>query len=596
MKRLLSLLLFLSFALCTKAQYENHYIPDPYQYPNNMTIIGVVSFNGVEQRSQSMELGAFCDDECRGSVIAIYEEMFDRYFFYMMVYGEQNDEISFRCYDHNLNMELNLIQETFVDFQANAMMGGVVDPFVFEFQTYQFDVSLEVFPEYGGNVIGDGVYNQYDTCYLEFNPSATYQFDALIENGDTVTKQNHYSFIVMSDRHFEAYFSEKPIYYQITAEADPSAGGVITGSGEYLEGETCTLQISVNDGYIYEGLYEDDQLITSDTIFSFVANDDRHFVAEFSVKINHYQVTADVSPNEAGTITGLGVYQEGTMCNLVIVANDGYGFIALKENDEVVSEEAVYNFIVDSDRHFVAEFYKLEYYYDITAEIYPENAGTITGLGTYKEGDACSLDIAANEGYRFVALKENDEVVSEMMPYSFTVDADHHFVAEFALKEYEVELSASPEEGGTISGTGSGTYAFGTTIYAIANPNENYIFLNWTDEDGNVLATNQQYVFEITQDVHYIANFVYVDAILENADSDFMIYPNPANDFVIIGNDIIGQCDVTVYDMSGKIMLKEKIDNNILDVSNIPNGTYMVLLNITENNTHKIIHYKLCIK
>ena len=181
MKRLLFLLL-LSISLCANAQYENHWSPNPYQYPNNMTIIGVVSFNGEEQRSSSMELGAFCGEECRGSVIANYEEMFDRYFFYIMVYGEQNDEISFRCYDHNINMELNLIQETFVNFQTNVMMGGVVDPFVFSFQTYQFDISLDVFPEYGGNVIGAGTYNQYDTCFLELNPASDYQFGTPTKN------------------------------------------------------------------------------------------------------------------------------------------------------------------------------------------------------------------------------------------------------------------------------------------------------------------------------------------------------------------------------------------------------------------------------
>ena len=292
MKRLITLLLFLFLGLCANAQYENHWTPDPYQYPNNMTIVGVITINGVELRSQSIELGAFCNDECRGSVLVKYEEIFDRYYFYLMIYGEQNDEISFRCYDHNVNKELNLIQETFIDFQTNAMIGGGVDPFVFSFQTYQFDISLDVFPEYGGNVIGDGTYNQYDTCFLEFIPASDYQFDALLENGDTITKQNHYSFIVMSDRHFEAYF-------------------------------------------------------------------------------------------------------------------------------------------------------------------------------------------------------------------------------------------------------------------------------------------------------------VNVDAISENDDAHFMIYPNPASDFVIIENIIEGQCDVTVYDMSGKIVLKENIDDSKLDVSNIPNGTYIVTI---ENDFHKIMHYKLCVK
>ena len=44
-KVLLSLLIMLT--LCVRA---NHWIPDEYQYSNNMTLIGVIAFDDVEQR------------------------------------------------------------------------------------------------------------------------------------------------------------------------------------------------------------------------------------------------------------------------------------------------------------------------------------------------------------------------------------------------------------------------------------------------------------------------------------------------------------------------------------------------------------------
>ena len=134
------LFLILSFLITISVRANNHWEPNPYQYQNNMTVIGVITFNDVEQRSSSLELGAFCADECRGSVITQYEEIFDRYFVYMMIYGNHNDSITFRCYDHNMNLELDLTPETHIIFHSNDMVGGVIDPFVFEFQLSQHNI------------------------------------------------------------------------------------------------------------------------------------------------------------------------------------------------------------------------------------------------------------------------------------------------------------------------------------------------------------------------------------------------------------------------------------------------------------------------
>ncbi len=512
MKKLFLSLSLLLLSLYAKSQYDNHWVADPYLYANNMTAIGVICFNGEEQRSESLEIGAFCGDECRGSSIAVYEEMFDRYFIYIMIYGEHDDEITFRCYDHRLNLELDLIQETSINFQVNGMIGTIVDPFIFSFQTYQYKISIDILPEIGGVVTGDGIYDMYDTCFINISPNDGYQFDGLVENGDTLTKQYDYSFIVLSDRHFEACLSEIPIYYQITAETFPSPGGVITGTGQYLENETCTLQIIPSSGYIYDGLYENEELVTAETSYSFNADSDRHFIAKFSLQINYYQVTADITPDNAGTITGLGAYQEGDVCNITVTINEGYHFVALKENGEIVSTDPDYSFIVDSDRHFVAEF---------------------------------------------------------------------------KLQEFNVSLSANPEEGGYVSG--GGTYHYGTTVYAIANPNKDYTFLNWTNEEGEIVSTNSQYVFEVKNDISLIANFIYVDNIIESDYAKFSIYPNPASDFIIVENNNPDPCCMTIYDLTGKVVSKKHIDSfrNRINIGELFDGTYII--SFDKKNYYKLI-------
>ena len=137
MKKLLLALLFL---ICVET-YANHWTANPNQYPNTMTMIGVVALDEIEQRSDSLEIAAFCGEECRGSVIASFHETFDRYYFYLMVYGNEGDEISFRCYDHKNDSELYMISETIVDFQTNVMTGDVLEPFVFSCKSDLYNVS-----------------------------------------------------------------------------------------------------------------------------------------------------------------------------------------------------------------------------------------------------------------------------------------------------------------------------------------------------------------------------------------------------------------------------------------------------------------------
>lgn len=499
MKKLF-LLLLISFCIKVNA---NHWTPNYGQFPTNMTITGIISIDGIEQAVDSLEIGAFCNDECRGSSIAHYESFFDRHFVFLMVHGDSNDSIHFRCYDHNRDMELEMICNTHIFFHSNDMLGGIAEPFVFSFESYKHNINIEVLPDYAGTVSGSGLYSQYDTCYLEITPNAGYTFDALIENNDTLTKQPYYSFIVMQERNIQAHFSELPTYYQVSAEANPNTGGSIEGAGQYLENDLCNLHITTNSGYDYLGLYENGELITEDTVFSFEVTDNRHFVAEFLLQPT---------------------------------------------------------------------------FYEVSAEMFPENAGTITGLGAYQEGEICNLEITANTGYDFVVLTENNDTVTQETNYSFEVLADRHFAAHFELQEYTISLSAEPEEGGSV--VGNGTYKYGETVYAIAIPDENYAFTKWT-RDNITISTNSQYVFEATESVELVAHFEYTENIEEICEDNLTIYPNPASDYITIENIEKYPCEIRIYDMFGRNILNREINSydNRVEISEIPQGTYILKIN-----------------
>jgi nitrogen regulatory protein PII-like uncharacterized protein len=69
----------------------------------------------------------------------------------------------------------------------------------------------------------------------------------------------------------------------------------------------------------------------------------------------------------------------------------------------------------------------------INATANPANGGTVTGGGTYNQGQSCTLTAAANSGYTFTNWTENGNVVSTEASYTFTVNSDRNLVANFTF-------------------------------------------------------------------------------------------------------------------------------------------------------------------
>ena len=301
----------------------NHWQPDPYQFESNMTVTAVLHFDDIEQRNASIEIGAFYDGVCRGSSKVQYVESLDRYYIFMMIYGYHGDSISFKCYDHNRNIELDMICKSFIEFKSNDIIGNASNPFIISFDSYIHHVNIDMIPEMTAIITGDGEYKKYDTCFISITPNQGYQLDALMEGADTITKQQSYSFIVLSDREFVAHLSEIPIYYQINAYANPETGGTVLGTGEYLKNETCTLQVITHSGYDYVGLYENDELVTTDTTYTFTVNSNRNFIAHFKSTESIDEIHANdmfFYPNPASdfiNISGLEKETEMTIYDLM---------------------------------------------------------------------------------------------------------------------------------------------------------------------------------------------------------------------------------------------------------------------------------------
>lgn len=71
--------------------------------------------------------------------------------------------------------------------------------------------------------------------------------------------------------------------------------------------------------------------------------------------------------------------------------------------------------------------------YSVSLSTSPETGGVVTGVGTYQEGENCTLTAMANENYVFYYWSEDNVWVSSDAVYSFTVDRDRNLVAHFVM-------------------------------------------------------------------------------------------------------------------------------------------------------------------
>ena len=160
--------------------------------------------------------------------------------------------------------------------------------------------------------------------------------------------------------------STEPVY--ITVSVSPAQAGTVSGGGEYVFGDVCTVSVTPNEGYFFTGWTENGAVVSSDLELSFTATADRDLVATFvqgieigeftanntylpSYNYYNYSLTQQIYTAEeigsAGTINWIAFYNEGVektrTYDLYLKATDKTSFssnddwITVAESDKVFS-------------------------------------------------------------------------------------------------------------------------------------------------------------------------------------------------------------------------------------------------------------------
>ena len=142
--------------------------------------------------------------------------------------------------------------------------------------------------------------------------------------------------------------------------------------------------------------------------------------------------------------------------------------------------------------------------YTVSVSANPTNGGTVSGGGTYQQGQSCTVNAVPATGYTFTNWTENGNVVSTNANYSFTANSNRTLVANFTAQTYTISATASPANGGTVAG--GGTFNHGQTCTLTATPATGFEFLEWT-KDGVSVSDFSDYSFTVTEPAEYVAVF-----------------------------------------------------------------------------------------
>ena len=220
--------------------------------------------------------------------------------------------------------------------------------------------------------------------------------------------------------------------------------------------------------------------------------------------------------------------------------------------------------------------------YTVTASVIPAQGGTVTGANTYNAGEECTLTATPNVGFNFFNWVKDGFIYSTDASITFTVTENAEFIANFSYINYEVLTAVDPWNGGIISKVGDNHY--GSEVTLTVTPAENFVFLNWTEDDV-VVSEDESYTFTLTDNHYFIAHLRDVTSVGENAQQALNIYPNPVNDKLFIeANETIS--NVEIYNLTGVKVLSQECNSDKveIEVSELQSGIYFIKM-INGNST-----------
>lgn len=429
---------------------------------------------------------------------------------------------------------------------------------VSENQTYtayfgiqQCVITTKVTPEGAGNVEGGGTYDYGTEIILKAAANPGHQFEQW-SDGETI---NPRTVLVKSDTIFIAKFST--FQYEITTAASPEEGGTVSGAGTYYYGERAELKAEPNENYIFlcwsDGMASNPRIVTVTQDATFTALFHKNGTPE-------YEITVVSGDPLLGTVTGSGIYPEGSTISISAIPNSHAKFTHWDDGNT----DNPRDILVTNDMTYTAYFEPITTY-AIAVESENPLMGSVYGGGRYQEGEVIEIGALPREHFYFSGWQDGDM----NNPRTIIVTENATYTASFSIEPtptYSITIYYDENQGFVL---GAGTYEAGATANIAAIPNDGYQFVKWGD--GNTDNPRQIIVdHDIT-----LAAFFDGTPVSENH-AMVPVFPNPAADKIHIMG-IEEASELLIFNAFGTLVKTNQIIGDAdIDVSDLAPGFYII--------------------
>ena len=265
--------------------------------------------------------------------------------------------------------------------------------------------------------------------------------------------------------------------------------------------------------------------------------------SEPSRPVVKYTLTLISLPADASSIlSGGGVYEPGKSITLKATAKSGFSFIDWEDAEgKVLTTASSYSYIMPERDVTIYARYNYSPVNPsepsqpeekgerktVTISVSPADGGNATGAGQYEVGTVITLNASSASKFKFVNWTKSGKIISTDSKFNYTVEEeDNALTVNFhytpsspeepaqptvPVKKSKLFLRVRPSDSGRISPASGESYEVGGTVTLKAYNNDNFKFVSWTSEDGEIISETSSFNYVVSdRDVTLTANFAYV--------------------------------------------------------------------------------------
>ena len=208
----------------------------------------------------------------------------------------------------------------------------------------------------------------------------------------------------------------------------------------------------------------------------------------------------------------------GGTVKLTANPKNGTTFMGWYVDDKLVSTDETFTYTMPYKNVVIWARYE---YFTVTLNKNIDEAGTVSDYNNkkIKVGSSVTIEATCNEEYAFIGWYLNDELVTDNLKYTFTME-NNDYVYEARYVEVVVELTKNIEEAGNLSI--SKNLVLGKEATITATVNYGYIFIGWY-KNSELVASTLDYEFVLQNEnvfeARYIENRISISKYLDETGS-----------------------------------------------------------------------------